>query len=106
MRIIIFTAALSIGAAALAQDTAPRPMMSAACREEVMKLCPPGGDRDARRQCMMASRDKISDGCKKEMAEMRAARQASRKEHDQLSGGAQHGDPMTAPPPENATQPF
>ncbi len=78
MRLLL--TALLAGSASMvsAQTAAPRPMMSEACRTEVMTLCPATGDRDARRACMMASRDKLSDGCKKEMAAMRAARQAAR----------------------------
>ena len=78
MRLVISFAALALATAASAQDTAPRPMMSDTCRTEIMNLCPATGDRDARRTCMVANRDKLSDGCKKEMAAMRTARQAAR----------------------------
>ena len=78
MRLVASFALLALASAATAQTAAPRPMMSEACRTEVMTLCPATSDRAARRQCMMASRDKLSDGCKKEMAAMRAARQAAR----------------------------
>ena len=78
MRLVLTFATLALATAASAQNAAPRPMLSEACRTEVMTLCPATGDRDARRQCMMASRDKLSATCKTEMAAMRAARQAAR----------------------------
>ena len=71
-----------------------------ACRIEVMNLCPATGDRDARRACMMASRDKLSDGCKKEMAAMRAARQAARGNGDMAAPGAMSPDPQSSPNPQ------
>lgn len=78
MRLLLTALLAGSAAAASAQTAAPRAMLSEACRTEVMKLCPATGDREARRACMMANRDKLSDGCKKEMAAMRAARQAAR----------------------------
>lgn len=99
MRLIASFAVLALATAASAQDTAPRPMLSDACRAEVMKLCPPTGDRDARRACMMTNRDKVSDGCKKEMAAMRAARQGGRGNGDMAAPGAMSTDPRPAPPP-------
>jgi hypothetical protein len=78
MRLVASFALLALATAATAQTAPPRPMISQACRTEVMTLCPATGDRDARRTCMMANRNKLSDGCKKEMAAMRAARQAAR----------------------------
>jgi len=102
MRLVISFAALMLATAAGAQDTAPRPMMSDTCRTEIMNLCPATGDRNARRQCMMASRDKLSDGCKKEMAAMRAARQAARGGNgDMAAPGAMSGDPQPASTPQN-----
>ena len=77
MRLIPSFAALAIATAAGAQ-TAPRPMLSAECRTEIMKLCPKAGDRAARRQCIMANHDKISEGCKTELKAMRAARGGGR----------------------------
>jgi hypothetical protein len=102
MRLVISFAALALATAASAQDAMSRPMMSDACRTEVMNLCPATGDRDARRACMMANRDKLSDGCKKEMAAMRAARQAARggSNGDMSAPGAMSGDLQPAPPPQ------
>ncbi len=101
MRLFISFAALAFATAAGAQDAAPRPMMSDACRTEIMNLCPVTGDRQARRTCMMANRDKLSDGCKKEMAAMRAAREAARGSGGDMSApGAMSGDPQPAPPPQ------
>ena len=96
MRLIITFAALALATAASAQD-APRPMLSDVCRTEVMSLCPATGDRDARRACMMANRDKLSDGCKKEMAALRAAREAKRANGDMAAPGAMTTDPHPAP---------
>ncbi len=99
MRLIVSFAALAIATAASAQD-APRPMLSAACLAEVMNLCPATGDRDARRACMMANRDKLSDGCKKEMATLRAARAANRANGDMAAPGAMSTDQSPAPKPQ------
>jgi hypothetical protein len=76
MRLLISIAALVLTTAASAQNAAPRPMLSDTCRTEVMNLCPATGDRSARRQCMMEKSESLSDGCKKEMVALRAARQA------------------------------
>jgi len=101
MRLILSFAALALATAASAQNASPRPMMSDVCRTEIMSLCPATGDRDARRTCMMANRDKLSDGCKKEMAAMRAARQAARGGNGDMSApGGMSGDPQPAPPPQ------
>jgi hypothetical protein len=78
MRLLFAFLLIGSAAAVSAQNAAPRPMLSDACRAEVMKLCPANGDRTARRTCMMASRDKVSADCPKEMAAARAARQAAR----------------------------
>ncbi|CAM3126214.1 hypothetical protein SPAN111604_05100 [Sphingomonas antarctica] len=83
--------------AAMAQDVpAPRPMLSDACRAEVQTLCPASTDRDARRQCMMASRDKLSDGCKGEIAKRMEAMRAMRQQ-------AQASNQPAVPPADNAT---
>ena len=74
MRLVLTFSALAFATAAGAQ-TAPRPMLSTECRTEIMTLCAKADDRAARRQCMMANRAKISDGCKSELKAMRAARQ-------------------------------
>ena len=101
MRRFFSFVALALATAASAQDATPRPMMSDPCRTEIMNLCPATGDRNARRTCMMANRDKLSDGCKKEMAAMRAARQAARGGNGDMSvPGAMSGDPQPAPPPQ------
>ncbi|MES2288323.1 MAG: hypothetical protein V4530_01190 [Pseudomonadota bacterium] len=99
MRFSMFTLGLMAAAtAAAAQDAPRRPMLSDACRAEVEKTCPIGadGDRRARMQCVMASQDKFSDGCKKEFADMRARMQQMR---EQRGGGN-----MASPPADgNAT---
>lgn len=99
MRLVLSFAALALATAASAQD-APRPMLSDSCRTEVMNLCPATGDRGARRACMMASRDKLSDGCKREMAALRAARQANRANGDMAAPGAMTTDQQPAPQPQ------
>ena len=98
MRLPIVMVGLFAATAAVAQDAPPRPMMSDACRAEIQKLCPVAadGDRRARMQCVMASQDKLSDGCKKEMADMRAARAKMR---------AERGGDMTPPPGDGAPPP-
>ena len=52
--------------------------LSAACRTEIVTLCPRTGDRNARRACMMEKRTQISDGCKAELMALRAAREAQK----------------------------
>jgi hypothetical protein len=88
MRLVFSFAALALATAASGQNATQRPMLSEACRTEIMSLCPPTGDRNARRTCMMTNRDKLSEGCKKEMVAIRAALQATR--------GVGNGD-MSAP---------
>jgi hypothetical protein len=95
MRLLLTVLIAASATAAIAQDAKPRPMLSDACRTEVMTLCPATGDRSARRQCMMANRDKLSDGCKKEMAALRAARQAARNgKGDMAAPGAMTTEPQ------------
>lgn len=48
-----------------------------ACSADMQKLCPDKTGPD-RRQCMMANQDKLSDGCKSAMAEMRSMMQAQK----------------------------
>ena len=69
---ILTVALLAAGAgAALAQNGAPPAgggggrMM--ACRDDAQKLCPDKHGPD-RRACMVANKDKLSDGCKSAMA--------------------------------------
>ena len=73
---------LALATTAVAQDRPRGPMLSDACRAEVEKTCPiaADGDRRARMQCVMASQDKFSDGCKKEFADMRARMEKMRAE--------------------------
>lgn len=99
MRLVLsFTAlALALAGAASAQTSPPRSMLSDACRAEVMKLCPRTGDRDARRACIMASRDKLSADCQKEMAVLRATRQGARSNGDMAAPGAMTTNPQPAP---------
>lgn len=93
---------LTLATAAVAQD-APRPMVSDSCRAEIMKLCPPTGDRAAMRQCIGASLGKFTDGCKLEMVKMRAARDKMRAErngmHAERNGGGRD-NAMSTPPAE------
>ena len=105
MRRVCSFVALALATAAIAQDATPRAMISDPCRTEIMNLCPATGDRNAQRACMMANRDKLSDGCKKEMAAIRAARQAARGGNGDMSApramsGAMSGDLQPAPPPQ------
>lgn len=96
MRYSILTLGLlAVATSAVAQDGPRRPMLSDACRAEVEKTCPiaADGDRRARMQCVMASQDKFSDGCKKEFADMRARMQQMRA---QRSG--EMSPPSDAPP--------
>lgn len=97
MRLITSFALLGLATAASAQNALPRAMLSEVCRAEVMKLCPRTGDRDARRACMMASRDKLSADCQKEMAALRAARQGARGNGDMAAPGAMTTNPQPAP---------
>jgi hypothetical protein len=48
-----------------------------ACAADVAKLCPDKTGQE-RHQCMMANRDKVSDGCKAAAAEMRSMMQAQK----------------------------
>jgi hypothetical protein len=93
MRLLLALIGLTATTAAIAQTPPPRPMLSDACRAEVEKLCPVAadGDRRARMQCVMSNQDKLSDGCKKELADMRAAREKWR---------AENGDGPPPPPPQ------
>lgn len=96
MRLIFGFAALALATAASAQTAAPRAGLSEACRTEVTALCPRGEDRAARRQCMMANRDKISTGCKTELQAMRGQRQGGRMggNGDMSAPGAMTTDPQ------------
>lgn len=100
MRYSIFALGLmAVATAAAAQQDGPRrPMLSDACRAEVEKTCPVSadGDRRARMQCVMASQDKFSDGCKKEFADMRARMQQMR---ERRGGGDMTPPSGDAPPP-------
>ena len=89
MRLILTFACIAIASAANAQTAAPRPMLSEACRTEVLALCPKTEDRAARRQCLISNREKLSAGCKQELVALRGARK------DQRSAG-NAGD-MAAP---------
>lgn len=62
MSLIVFTACLSIGSAALAQTAEER----AECKADVERLCKgiePGGGRIV--ECLAKQKDKISVGCAK-----------------------------------------
>jgi hypothetical protein len=100
MRIVFFVAALGVSSASIAQDAPMRPMLSDGCRTEMQALCPATGDRDARRQCMMANRDKISAPCKAELMKMRAARQSMRGNGDMAAPGAMSTEPQNESSPQ------
>jgi hypothetical protein len=102
MRRIATLLALSCATTAVAQTAAPRPMVSQGCRTEIMNLCPPTGDRGARRECMMAARGKLSEGCAKELIALRAARQGVRMggNGDMAAPGAMTADPQPVPQPQ------
>ena len=82
---MIVLAALSVGTAAFAQDTArpaPTPEMQAArkavmesCAADRQTLCSGKEGRDAM-ACMRENAEKLSAPCKDAMTKMRAARQA------------------------------
>ena len=71
MRFVLLLASLSLATAAAADEA--KPMVSPACRAEIQTLCPKTGDHAARRECMRASRAKLTPGCRDELAKMRAA---------------------------------
>jgi len=83
---MIVLAALSVGTAAFAQDTArpaPTPEMQAArkavmesCAADRQTLCSGKEGRDAM-ACMRENAEKLSAPCKDAMTKMRAARQAA-----------------------------
>jgi hypothetical protein len=65
----------SAAGASFAQPAAGGPRV--ACAADLAKLCPNAQTRDDRRQCMMAHKDQISDGCKSAIATAMAARNAA-----------------------------
>ncbi|UVO52791.1 hypothetical protein [Sphingomonas sp. SUN039] len=105
MRLPLALIGLTATTAAIAQTPPPRPMLSDACRAEVEKLCPVAadGDRRARMQCVMTSQDKLSEGCKKELADLRAARERMRgdmrAEREKWRAGSTGDDAPPPPPP-------
>ncbi len=75
---MILAAMLLAGTGAMAQDNGaaagpPGGGRMAACHDDMQKFC---GDKTGpdRRACMMANKDKLSDGCKSAIAAMQAAR--------------------------------
>ena len=64
--------ASSAASASFAQG-APGGALRAACGADLAKLCPDAAPGDARRQCMMAHNDQLSDACKSAIAARRAA---------------------------------
>ena len=100
MRLALSISLLALATAANAQPMG-RPMLSEACRAEVQKLCPAGGERGARRECLMTNRDKLSDGCKGELMKMREAMQKWRADRggDMAAPGAMSTDGASPPPP-------
>ena len=88
MRLIPIVSMLAFATVAAAQDAPRRPMMSDACRTEVMTVCPPTGDRGAMRQCVVANVAKFSAPCKTELAKMRAMMQQRRQQREGNGGDA------------------
>lgn len=88
----LLTPVMLAAAAASAQPAPHRPMVSPACRQEIMQACPatPDAERGARMACMREKFPTLSQGCQGEIAAARAAREARRGE------GA---PPPDAPPP-------
>lgn len=71
--------ACTIAAPALAQDQGGGGghhggRFRAACGQDVQTLCPDAQSREDRRACMMQNQDKLSDGCKSFLANMRMMR--------------------------------
>jgi len=75
-RSMIAAVALSVltSSAALAQPTGPMAAVAKACAADMQKFCPDKTGKE-RHECMMANKDKISDGCKTAAAEAMKARQ-------------------------------
>ncbi|HEY0266175.1 MAG TPA: hypothetical protein VGC16_05440 [Rhizomicrobium sp.] len=71
---MLLAAALFAGSAAAFAQDAPPPGggRMAACRDDMQKFCADKTGPD-RRACMMANKDKLSDGCKSALAARKAA---------------------------------
>ena len=72
---IVFASAA--GTASFAQGAPAGGGMRAACGADMAKLCPDAAPGDARRQCMTAHKDQLSDSCKSAIAAAMAARHAA-----------------------------
>jgi hypothetical protein len=60
-------------------QAAPRAGVSAACRAEIVTLCPKTGDKDARRTCMREKRGQVSEGCRTELRAVRDKLRAAKR---------------------------
>lgn len=80
---VLFTLAALVSSAARANGIGA--LISPQCRTELATLCPKGGDRGARRQCIMTNKEKISAACKQELKTAIAQRKEQR-------GGGGHGN--------------
>ena len=100
MKLVVPFVLLTLATVADAQSTAPRPMLSEACRTEITTLCPKTGDRSARRQCLMSNREKLSTGCKQELVAMRGVRKEYRggSAGDMAAPGAMTTSPLPTSP--------
>jgi hypothetical protein len=74
--------ASSTAGASFAQGGPGGGAIRAACGADMAKLCPDAAPGDARRQCMMAHMNQVSDACKSAIAARRAAGQTSSAPHN------------------------
>jgi hypothetical protein len=96
-KLALMIALTGFASAALADMPAPQgARLSKECRQQLMALCPPGGDRMQMMGCMMTNHDKISPDCQ---AQLKARMQARRNE---MMGG-DHPMKMMPPPAPPAT---
>lgn len=86
MKTALFAAALLGLSTTAAAQAGAKAGVSPECRAEVVRLCPKTDDRTARRQCMMANRDKVSQSCRDQIRAARAARRGG-------AGGATTPEP-------------
>lgn len=75
MRFLFTMIAVALAAPTAAQQGGPQARLSPECRAEIVKLCPPNGDRNAMRQCLIGKRSQLSGGCMEALRAMRVARQ-------------------------------
>jgi hypothetical protein len=72
----------SLAAGASFAQGGPGGGLREACGADMAKLCPDAAPGDARRQCMMAHMNQVSDACKSAIAARRAAGQTSSAPHN------------------------